>query len=117
MAFAIPQTMPRKRSTARLGKRFVICQQGWDVFAVDAFRIRNLALPDEEFTNFATRNDFADLIPEREIWIARQNLEKEGLFFIANAIAQMQQKAHGADDKSAYEIVTELECRLREKVI
>ncbi len=108
--------MPRKRSTAGLKKQFVIRQSGWSVYSVDAFEIRNLALPDEEFTNFATRNDFADLIPDREIWIARQNLETEGMFFIANAITQMQQKFHGADDKAAYNAGTALEGMLREKV-
>ncbi len=91
-------------------------EQGWRVYAVDAFAIRSVALPDEEFTNFATQNDFPDLIPPGEIWIARQNLEVEGIFFIANALAQLKQKEKGVPDKKAYENAVQIERDLRRHV-
>lgn len=105
--------MPQRRVLRGLKKKFVLSQQGWQVFTVDPFAIRRVALPDEEFTNFATKDDFPDLIPAGEIWIARQNLEIEGLFFIANALAQVKQKEQGKPDKKAYEHGVQIERDLR----
>lgn len=108
--------MSDRRAPQGLKKRYLFVQQGWRICAVNAFAIRSIALPDEEFTNFATRDDFRDLIPKGEIWIARENLEVEGIFCIANAMVQLKQREQGVDEKAAYKNAVQLEQELRHRV-
>ena len=108
--------MVKRRAPRGLRKRLVLFQQGWRICAVNAFVIRSVALPDEEFTNFATQDDFKDLIPKGEIWIVRENLEVEGIFCVANALAQLKQKEQGIDDELAYENAVRIERELRYRV-
>jgi len=108
--------MPKRKAPRGLRKQIVLVQQGWRICAVSAYAIRSVALPDEEFTNFATQDDFKDLIPKGEIWIARENMEIEGVFCIANALAQLKQKEQGIDDRQAYENAVKIEQELRRRV-
>jgi hypothetical protein len=82
---------------------------------VSAFAVRDVAKPDEEFGNFATRDEFPDLVPEHEIWISEKLAPKEGIFFIANALTQFARRARGAKDK-AYDDGLEVERFLRCKI-
>src|SRR5947208_17158605 len=99
----------------KLNKRRVLAHADYTVYAVNALAVRNVAQPDEEFGNFATRDDFPDLIPEGEIWISEKLAPKESVFFIANALTQLARQAAGATDK-AYEDGLEVERLLREKL-
>lgn len=107
--------MSRDHYHPKLRKRRVLTHADWTVYSVNAFAVRNAAQPDEEFGNFATRDEFADLIPEGEIWISEKTAPKEGVFFIANALTQRARAAAGATAK-AYEDGLEVERLLREKV-
>src|SRR5947209_6246825 len=85
-----------------LHKRFIATHEGWDVYSVDASALRNIAKPDEEFGNFATNDQFPDLIPAHQIWIGEKNLDKEGVFFIANALTRVRQTEDGVPEARAY---------------
>ncbi len=105
--------MSERRFRPRLNKKFVASRDGYDIYSVNGFAIRNLAQPDEEFTNFATRDEFPDLIPEGEIWISEKTLDREGEFFIANAVARLGALAEGASEESAYTTGLNVERKLR----
>ena len=74
----------------KLHKRLVLSHADYTVYSVNAFAVRNVAQPDEEFGNFATQEEFQNLIPKGEIWIAEKSMDAEGLFFIANALTRLQ---------------------------
>src|SRR3954471_7425274 len=86
----------------KLNKRRVLTHEDFTVYSVNGFAVRNVAQPDEEFGNFATKNEFANLIPKGEIWISEKLAPKEGVFFIANALTQLARQAQGAPNR-AYE--------------
>jgi hypothetical protein len=109
-------TVSKRRSRAKLRKRFVVACDGWDVYTVDASCVRNIAQPDEEFGNFATRDEFPGLIPKGEIWLAEQNLDKEGVFLIANALRRFKEQERGASQEAAYTAGLNVERDLREKL-
>src|SRR5437588_4114379 len=113
MSLAV-QTKGRRRP--KLHKQFVATHEGWNVYSVDTSSIRNIAQPDEEFTSFATRNEFPDLIPRGEIWIGEKNLDKEGIFFIANALTRLKELENGWSDDKAYTAGLNVERSLREKL-
>ena len=113
MSLAV-QTKGRRRP--KLHKQFVATHEGWDVYSVDTSAIRNIAQPDEEFTNFATQDDFPDLIPKGEIWVGEKNLDKEGVFFIANALAQRKELENGSSEEKAYTAGLNVERSLRERL-
>lgn len=106
----------RRQSRARLNKQFIATHEGWDVYSIDASTIRNVAQPDEEFGNFATQDEFPDLIPAGEIWVGERNLDKEGVFFIANALTRFKQQEQGASEDKAYTAGLNVERLLREKL-
>jgi hypothetical protein len=103
--------MPRFQP--KLNKRFVATRDGYDIFSINPFAIRNLAQPDEEFDNFATHNEFPDIIPKGEIWINERAMRREGEFFSANAIARLQALEDGASEDSAYTIGLNADRKLR----
>jgi hypothetical protein len=105
--------MKRKRFRPKLDKQFVATKDGYDIFTIDAFAVRNVAQPDEEFDNFATHNEFADLIPEGEIWISNRSFDTEGDFFIANAVARLNALEKGESVDSAYTIGLNADRKLR----
>src|SRR4051794_21044018 len=90
--------MSRRRFNPPLNKRHLTSHDGHDFYAVSAFAVRNSAQPDEEFDNFATTEDFPDLIPEGEVWISDRVVSREGRFFIADALARFKARADGADE-------------------
>src|SRR5262245_8418457 len=100
----------------RLHKRFVSTHEGWDVYSVDASAVRNIARPDEEFGNFATKAEFPDLIPDGEIWVGEKNLDREGVFFIADALTRMKLIEEGTPKEQAYTAGLNVERYLREKL-
>jgi hypothetical protein len=108
--------LKKSHSRTRLNKRFIVTHEGWDVYSVDPSTLRTVAQPDEEFGNFATREEFPNLIPEGEIWIGNRNLDREGVFFIADALLRMKEKANGSPDERAYTASLNLERCLREKL-
>lgn len=114
MAVAAHKT--ERRSRHRLNKKFVVTHEGWRFYSVDASAVRNVAKPDEEFGNFASQDQFPDLIPPGEIWIGEKNLEKEGTFFIANALTRFKEKENGSEDDRAYTAGLNTERFLRERL-
>ncbi len=107
--------MPRNHFDPKLNKKRVLSHADSTVYSVNALAVRNAAQPDEEFGNFALTDEFPNLIPEGEVWISEKLAAREGVFFIANALTQLQRKAAGATDK-AYEEGLEVERLLREKL-
>jgi hypothetical protein len=103
--------MPRFQP--KLNKHFVATRDGYDIFSINPFAIRNLAQSDEEFDNFATHNEFPDIIPKGEIWINERAMRREGEFFSANAIARLQALEDGASEDSAYTIGLNADRKLR----
>src|SRR5438067_8668180 len=101
----MPVATARRKSHTRprLNKHFVATHDGWDVYSVDASEVRNVARPDEEFGNFATQEEFPDLIPPGEIWLGERTLDREGVYFIADALARVKLKEDGCSDDHAYE--------------
>src|SRR5436309_6405192 len=104
--------MAKPHYDPKLHKRRVLTHADYTVYSVNGLAVRNVAQPDEEFGNFATRDDFPDLIPEGEIWISEKLAPKEGVFFIANALTQLSRQAAGATEK-AYDDGLEVERVLR----
>jgi hypothetical protein len=107
--------MARRKFHPPLNKRFVRTVEGFDVYTVDAFAIRNAAQPDEEFDNVAIHGDFPDIIPEGAIWTARSTWEKEGRFFLANAVAELKALESKKTKSDAYDAGIAAEQRLRQK--
>ncbi len=99
----------------KLHKKRVLTHADYTVYSVNAFAVRDVAQPDEEFGNFATADQFPDLIPDGEIWISEKLAFKEGVFFIANALTQLKRQAAGATEK-AYDDGLEVEQVLRQMV-
>jgi hypothetical protein len=108
--------MSRNHFRPKLNKKRVLTHADYTVYSVNALAVRNAAQPDEEFGNFATADEFPDLIPKGEIWISEKIAAKEGVFFIANALTQLKRQADGAAPDEAYEEALEVEQLLREKL-
>jgi len=113
MGVAVPKKKSRTGNHP-LRKRFITRHNGYAVYTVNASAVRNIAQPDEEFTNFATQNDFPDLIPKGEIWISDKSLDTEGVFFIVNALTSLKLVENGMDEEKAYQTGLQLERDLRE---
>lgn len=109
-------TRKRIHFRPKLNKRFIATHDGYSFYTVNAFAVRDVALPDEEFGNFATKNEFPLLIPKGEVWLAQQSIDKEGLFFIANALTQLKEQARGVPEEKAYTEGINVERLLREKL-
>jgi hypothetical protein len=100
----------------KLNKRFISTHDGHRFYAVNTYAVRDIAQPDEEFGSFATREDFPTLIPRGEVWLAEQTIDQEGLFFIANAVTQLKERARGVPDDQAYTEGIHVERMLRERL-
>src|SRR5437899_5944812 len=92
----------------KLHKKRLLSHADCTAYSVNALAVRNVAQPDEEFGNFATRDDFPNLIPKGEIWISEKLAPREGVFFVANALTQQKRQAGGASD-AAYDDGIEVE--------
>ncbi len=108
--------MARHHFSPKLCKKLLLRHVDYTVYSVNAYAVRDMAKPDEEFGNFATRDDFPDAIPEGEIWISAKIAAREGIFFIANALTQMHLMAVGRSEDKAYDEGIEVERILREKL-
>ncbi len=108
--------MSRDHYRPKLNKRRVLSHAGFTVWSVNGFAVRNVARPDEEFGNFATRDEFPDLIPEGQVWISEKLAPKEGIFFIANALTRLSRLDAGESGTKAEQAGLEVERLLREKV-
>jgi len=109
--------MKNGRSHPKWNKRFIITHEGYDIYSVNALAVRDTTQSDEEFGNFATHEQFPHLIPKEEIWIADKSIDKEGLFYIADALARMNELAKGTPEEKAYMAGLEVERILREKLL
>src|SRR5579864_1524360 len=114
MAWAIRNSS--KRSRLPINKMPIAQHYGWRYYTVDASAVRNVAQPDEEFANFATCEEFANLIPEHEIWFNESTFDREGVFFLANAHLRLKEKKDGASYEDAYSAGLEMERPLRQKI-
>ena len=54
-----------RRFDPKLNKKRVLTHAEYTVYSVNGLAVRNVAQPDEEFGNFATPDEFPDLIPRR----------------------------------------------------
>ncbi len=108
--------MAQTRYSPKLRKKRILTHADYTVYSVNGLTVRNVARPDEEFGNFATRDDFPNLIPRGEIWISEKLAAREGVFFIANALTQLKRQAAGAPPDQAYDEGLEVERLLREKL-
>src|SRR5439155_19921442 len=88
-----PREMSKNRFRPKLHKRRILTHTECTVYSVNGFTVRNVAKPDEEFGNFATADEFPNLIPKGEIWISEKLADEEGVFFIANALTQLRRQA------------------------
>jgi hypothetical protein len=100
----------------KLHKKRILTHADYAVCSVNAFAVRNVAKPDEEFGNFATTDDFPDLIPKGEIWISEKIAPREGVFFIADALTQLKRQAAGLSPDNTYDEGLRVEQLLREKL-
>ncbi len=107
--------MGRNHFKPKLNKKRVLSHADCTVWSVNGLAVRNAAQPDEEFGNFATQDEFPDLIPKDEIWISEKLAAREGVFFIANALTRKKRQADGATEK-AYDDGLEVERLLRERL-
>ncbi len=108
--------MSEYRFSPKLHKKRVLTHADHTVYSVNGLAVRNAAKPDEEFGNFATRDEFRNLIPADEIWISEKLAAKEGVFFIADALTRLRRQAAGVSHEKAYEEGLDVERRLREKL-
>lgn len=110
------RTKKRPNRGVKLHKRFIATHDEFDFYAVNGYAVRDVAQPDEEFGCFATSDEFPSLIPKGEVWLAEQTIEREGLFFIANALTQLREQARGTPGDRAYTAGIEVERLLRERL-
>src|SRR5947209_12054650 len=108
--------MSSRPARLKLNKRYIATHAGYDFYSVNAFAVRDIAQPDEEFGILASREEFHDLIPEGQIWIAEKTLDKEGIFFVADALTRLKEEARGVAEDRAYEAGLNVERFLRERV-
>ena len=109
--------MKTGRPPATLRKHRVASQQGYEVYTVSSYAVRELTAPDEEFTNFAIHEDFPDLIPDHEIWVDERLFEAEGIFYLANALVRLKIGREGGSSDRGYAAALDVERALRERLV
>jgi hypothetical protein len=105
--------MTRRRPP--LHKRHLFTHGPYKIYAVDPLAVRDMSQGDEEFGNFAVHPEFPRTIPKNEIWITDRIADEEGIFFIANAVAQLRAREQGEDGR-AYDIGENVERLLRHRL-
>jgi hypothetical protein len=108
--------MPKQATQQKLNKRLIVRHNGVRIYSVNALAVRDRTQSDEEFGNFATHDEFPRLIPKDEIWIADKSVDREGVFFIADALLRLKEKSKGVPEDRAYVAGLNIERRLREKL-
>jgi hypothetical protein len=109
--------MTTSRARSKWNKRFILTHEEHDVYSVNALAVRDTTQSDEEFGIFATHEEFPHLIPKNEIWIAEKSIKTEGVFYIADALMRMKERAKGTPDDKAYTAGLNVERILREKLL
>src|SRR3954470_887229 len=107
--------MSKSHRQHRLDKRFVLTHCDDHVYAVGAEAVRDLSPNDEEFTHFGTFKEFPRLIPKGEIWVTETMLNREGMYFIANALTRLIEMAAGVPEERADAAGLNVERMLRER--
>lgn len=103
-------------SASSISKKRVATHGPYEVYSVDATALRTSDEGNEEFGNFATHDEFPKLIGKDEIWIADKLLNREGLFYVVNALTRLARQSRGQSKDAAYQGGLELEQRLREEL-
>lgn len=104
-----------RRYDPKLNKKRYLVHADCTLYTVNGLAVRNASQQDEEFGNFATHDEFPDVIGEREVWISEKLAAREGVFFTANALTYLAKVAAGATDRG-YDAGIEAERALREAV-
>jgi hypothetical protein len=104
-----------RRYDPKLNKKRYLTHADCTVYTVNGLAVRNASRADEEFGNFATHDEFPDVIGAREVWVSEKLAPREGVFFAANALTHLARVAAGATDR-AYDDGIEAERGLREAV-
>jgi hypothetical protein len=107
--------MPERRFDPNLNKKRLLTHADFVVYTVNGLAVRNASRPDEEFGNFATHDEFPDVIAKHEVWVSEKLAPREGIFFVANALTYLARVAAGATNK-AYDDGIAVERVLREHV-
>jgi hypothetical protein len=107
--------MTQRRFHPKLNKKRMLAHADCTVYTVNGLSLRNASEPDEEFGNFATHDEFPDAIGNREVWISEKLAEREGVFFLSNALTYLARLASGASDR-AYDDGIAVERVLRERI-
>lgn len=95
-------------------KPLFLCSYGkYTVWLVDDFAIRNTSLKNEEFSNFAIHADFPSVVPKDQIWISKNETEKDRKFYIANALKRLKELELGASTGASYDASLRVEQSLR----
>lgn len=97
-----------RRFEPKLNKHRYLTHADFRVFTVNGLAVRNASEVDEEFGNFATHDEFPDVIGPCEVWLSEKLAPREGVFFAANAFTYLARVAAGATSKAYDEgIITE----------
>lgn len=100
------------RYDPKLNRKLYLIHADYTIYTVNGISVRNASKADEEFGNFATHDEFPDVIGDHEVWISEKLTSKEGVFFAANALTFL---AKGSTDK-AYNDGIAVERVLRESI-
>jgi hypothetical protein len=109
--------MKRSWSSPKLAKQLVLAHDDYRVYCVDPLAARDISLGDEEFGNFATHEDFPRMIPRREIWVSSKVIDREGIFFIADALTRLEEEKRGVPPDRACEAGQNVERYLRHRLL
>jgi len=101
--------------TMDVDKKFMKDYQGYKVYLVDEYAIRDMSRQLQEFTNFGTSEQFPDLIPEDEIWVSDSYDDEEVRFYLETAASYKNLVKTGMPYGRAYNIAIGREKALREK--
>jgi hypothetical protein len=107
--------MAERRFDPTLNKKRLLVHADYTAYTVNGLAVRNASQPDEEFGNFAAHDEFPDVIRKHELWVSEKLAPKEGVFFLANALARLARQAAGATDQ-AYDDGIAVERVLRERI-
>ncbi len=100
----------------KIDKKKIGCHFGYDVFSVDAKKVRELSLKHQEFTNYAINDDFSDLIGKNEIWVNNIADKTEVRIYIDVAAYRLHKLECGDKPLIAYKKSVKYEKMLREKI-
>jgi hypothetical protein len=104
-----------RRFDPNLHKQRYLVHADCTVFTVNGLAVRNASAADEEFGNFATHDEFPDVIGPCGVWVSEKLAPREGVLFAANALTYLARVAAAAPGR-AYDDGLAAERALREAV-